>query len=478
MPLNSFRFLILFCGCLFLLFIIQLIGRNHKNARTIQKSVLLLASYSFIYLVNWKFCVSILFVTLISFGVGLTITNAKNKKAWLATSIVLLVAILCYYKYTNFFIESISILLKNAVSISTLDIVAPVGISFYIFSSLSYLIDVYKGKYEGEKNILNYSLYIAFFPKLLAGPIIRYDQFTKSTKDYVGLTLLNFHDGIQIFVFGLFKKMVLADHLGVFVDDIFFAPDAYNTGTIVLAVISYSLQIYLDFSGYSDMAIGISKILGFDFPANFNLPYLAKNVSEFWKRWHISLSSWLQEYVYFPLGGSRKGLARTFLNLMLVMIISGLWHGAGWTFIVWGGLYGVSSCVQKLIGNKTKKNNSIVLIICTYVLVSLLWIFFRADSLETAFKVFAGLFTIHSGISQPYTWSFFAIICVISATIVVVYRGKKRDIHDNHGELIIDGFYPILDLSKFWSMVAFFTFCGLTIIMGYYGNTAFIYGAF
>jgi len=264
----------------------------------------------------------------------------------------------------------------------------------------------------------------------------------------------------------------------VFVDDVFRAPTAFNTGTAVLAAISYSLQIYFDFSGYSDMAIGVSKILGFDFKPNFNLPYISRNVSEFWKRWHISLSSWFQDYLYIPLGGNRKGKVRTYINLMLVMLISGLWHGAGWTFIAWGALHGVASCVNRAFGEKLKALGSWVNGAFTFIFVTLFWVVFRADSFPTAVKVWTGMFTAHTGINQPYTWSFFAIACLIVGTIVAWLHSKEIGKKDRAGSLIIEGFYPVLDLSKLWNQVAFFTFIGLTFIMGYFGNTAFIYGAF
>jgi alginate O-acetyltransferase complex protein AlgI len=294
----------------------------------------------------------------------------------------------------------------------------------------------------------------------------------------VELNLKPLRWGIQIFVFGLFKKIVLADHLGVFVDDVFFAPIAYNTGTVILAALSYSLQIYCDFSGYSDMAIGIAKILGFDFKPNFNLPYIAQNVPEFWKRWHISLSSWFQDYLYIPLGGSRKGEARTYLNLMIVMLLSGLWHGAGWTFILWGALHGIASCVNRALGKKLKMLRKCVNIILTFISVTLFWVVFRANSIGTALKVWSGMFTAHTGMSQPYTWSFVAIICLLIGTVVALIHSRKLGDKDKNGKPVVNGFYPVMDLTKLWSLVVFFTFCGLTIILGYYRNTAFIYGAF
>ena len=475
MSLNSFNFIILFAVILVCMSILQVIRKKFDFIKTVQLIFLISVSFLYTALSDWKFCVCLLIVTIISYFCAVKIEQTK-KKIWLVIGIVFLLSLLGYFKYTNFFANSFrSIIRLDSV---TLNIILPIGISFYIFSAISYLIDVYRGDYPAEKNIINFSLYIAFFPKLTAGPIVRGKDFFPQINKYRGIEWAAFKEGIQIFVFGLFKKIVLADHLSVFVDDVFHAPVAFNTGTVILAALSYSLQIYFDFSGYSDMAIGISKILGFDFKPNFNLPYIARNVSEFWKRWHISLSSWFQDYLYIPLGGSRKGVARTYINLILVMLISGLWHGAGWTFIAWGALHGIASCVNKMAGQKLRKLGSYVNGIITFIFLTLFWVVFRADNFSTAVKVWKGMFTAHPGISQPYTWSFFAIVCLIIGTIIAWCHSKKIGKKDKAGELIIDGFYPVLDLSKFWSQVVFFTFCGLTIIMGYFGNTAFIYGAF
>ncbi len=403
-----------------------------------------------------------------------------RSKVILCISVFVLLCFLAYFKYFNFFLSSFASLFGyNSVS---LNIILPIGISFYIFSALSYLIDVYRKAYRAEKNFLFFALYISFFPKLTAGPIVRGNDFLTQIKSYRGFSFDAFKTGIQIFVFGLFKKMVLADHLGVFVDDVFHAPNAFNKFTVILAVLSYSFQIYFDFSGYSDMAIGLSQILGFDFSSNFNMPYISQSFSEFWKRWHISLSSWFQDYLYIPLGGSRKGIYRTYFNLLIVMIISGLWHGAGWTFVLWGVFHGLASCFNKFFSNKIKDNNSslfnIFKVAITYIFVSLFWVVFRADSLSTALNVYKSIFSIHTGINQPYFWSFIAIICYIIAVIFAVLNSKKAKQSNKYNNLIINGYYPILDLSRFWYQVLFFVFCGLTIILGYYGNTAFIYGAF
>ena len=419
---------------------------------------------------DYHFLLCIITETAISYIFGLLIVRNTNKRLFLIIGCIAFICILSYFKYTNFFISSIDAAFH--LDFATKNIILPIGISFYTFTALSYLIDIYRGDYLPERNIINFSLFMCFFPKVTAGPIVRGKAFFPQVHDYRGIKKKEFEDGIQIFCFGLFKKMVIADHLNVFVNDVFSHPVVFDTGTIIWAALSYSLQIYFDFSGYSDMAIGISKICGFDFSANFNLPYIAKDVSDFWQRWHISLSSWLKDYLYIPLGGSRKGEARTYLNLLIVMFISGLWHGAGWTFIAWGTLYGIWNCIHRVLKKKNINLPNGVAVSVTFILVSLLWVVFRADSFSNALAMFKGMFTIHTGVCQPYTWTFFAVAILVISEIIAWKKAK------NEGSEIVNGYYPMMDLSKFWRLVIFFTFIGLTIILGYYGNTAFIYGKF
>lgn len=470
MTLNSFHFVVYFAAFVVVLALLQLVRRKYEAVGKVQLILLLLFSYFLIYKSSWKFCVCVLAYTCFVYAVGRFVN--KNKVA-LSAGIIVSILMLGYFKYTNFFISEFGRIFGADTVI--LNIILPLGISFYTFSGLAYLIDIYRETYPAEKNFLNVALYISFFAKITAGPIVRGKDFFPQVKKYRGVELSAFAVGIQIFVFGLFKKIVLADHLGVFVDDVFFAPTAYNTATVILAVISYSLQIYFDFSGYSDMAIGVAKIVGFDFKPNFNLPYIAKGMSDFWKRWHISLSSWFQDYLYIPLGGSRKGELRTYINLIIVMAVSGLWHGAGITFIVWGVLHGIASCISRVItksGKAVGKGIDVLRTVATYIVVALLWVVFRASDFTNAWNVWKGMFTIHDGIFQPYTWSFFAMACLLVSTITAVVKAKKN------GEDYVDGYYPILDLSKTIPLAIFFTFCGLTILLGYFGNTAFIYGRF
>ncbi len=478
MGLNNFYCIIQF-GVLFLLLSLLQFFRMKKDNRVfcrIQILALLLYSCCYIGFVDIRFVACITLVGMIAF-IGGQIIDCRRTRAITSICIVMLLGILGYFKYTNFFINSVNEIFGTGLDKTK--IILPLGISFYIFSAISYVIDVYRGTCSAEKNILDFGLYIFFFPKIIAGPIIRWTDFKPQIKAYRGINVIALSEGIQIFIFGLFKKNVLADHLGVFVDDVFKAPMAFTTGTVILSAISYSLQIYLDFSGYSDMAIGLAKIFGFDFKLNFNLPYFARSFSDFWERWHISLSSWFRDYLYIPLGGSRRGKKRTINNLFVVMIISGLWHGAGWTFIIWGGLHGLASCVGKVTSSKIRDNkneakviNNLSSVILTFILVTLFWIVFRAENLNNLMIYLKSLFSIHGGISQPYSWSFVAIVCVLITTLVAVLKAKKND------KKYVSGFYPILDLNGFWQLVVFFVFTGLTVMLGYYGNTAFIYGRF
>jgi len=473
MSLNGFKFLVLFIALFLVLFFLQILRKftHKKGFERAQIWLLLLFSFYFVAASDIRFLISIIVTAAISYSCGILIKKySDNGSIFLIGGGVALICILGYFKYTNFFIESIDSVFN--LDFATRDIILPLGISFYTFSALAYLIDVYRGDYEPEKNVINFFMYICFFSKVTAGPIVRGKEFFPQVHDYKGISKSGFEEGIQIFCFGLFKKMVIADHLGVFVDDVFHAPVAFNTGTVIWAALSYSLQIYFDFSGYSDMAIGLSKICGFDFSANFNLPYIATDVSDFWKRWHISLSSWLKDYLYIPLGGSRKGETRTYLNLLIVMFVSGLWHGAGWTFILWGVLYGVWNCIHQALNKHSLIVPKAIAVPCTFVIVSLLWVIFRATSFGNAAAMFKGMFTAHTGISQPYTWTFFAVAVLVIAEIMAWRKAKKAGITE------VNGYYPVMNLSKFWNLIIFFTFIGLTIILGYYGNTAFIYGKF
>lgn len=481
MPLNSFSFVCSFFVFLILLTIVEGIKKFFCKSLLNRIQILLLLGFScfFILKFDWRFLICTFLITTFCYLMGILIekqSKKRNKKMYLTIGISVLLLILGYFKYTNFFLDSLTNVIGKSVSV--FNILLPVGISFYVFSAIAYLIDIYRKEYPAVQNFIDFALYISFFPKFISGPIIKGREFFPQVRNYRGINSQAFTEGIQIFAFGMFEKTVLADHLNLFVNDVFYSPSAYNTGTVFLAIISYSLQIYFDFTGYSAMATGIAKIVGFDFCSNFNLPYIAKDFSDFWRRWHISLSSWFKDYLYIPLGGSKKGIFRTYLNLMLVMLISGLWHGAGWTFILWGLLHGLMSCLDHFVKSHKIHIPQWISVPLTFIMVSLFWVFFRADSISNGLDVLRAAFTIHSGISQPFTWTFFAIFCLIISTIFAYFHSKEQNTQDKAGHLYINGYYPVLDLSKVKNLTLFFVFCGLILIFGYFGNTVFIYGNF
>lgn len=477
MALNNFFFLPFLLAVVIIYGLSTVIFKNSKHKKSILYSELIISSYVFIGVTNVYYAVILLFVSLIAYFSPILIEKYDSKHGFIAkTSITVLLLTLGVFKYYNFFADSFKWLIGKGTTIKML---LPLGISFYVFSAISYIIDVYRKKYSANKSILEVFLFMGFFPKLLAGPIVRAEAYFKQATDIESFRWANLETGAQVFVVGLFKKMVLADHIGIFVDDIFYAPVAFDGLTLLWGVISYSFQIYFDFSGYSDMAIGVSKMFGFEFADNFNYPYISKNVTEFWKRWHISLSSWLQEYLYYSLGGNRKGSFRTYLNLFLTMLLGGLWHGAAWTFVAWGAIHGLALIVHKLFMQWKQANFgdkkatclvwNVFSITMTYVFVVFCWIFFRATSFTNAADIVKGIFSMQVGISQPFTWSMFALVLlVISSFCNQKILQSKR---------VFCG-VPIQDLTTIKGQTLFFVICGLTIILAYVGNTAFIYGNF
>ena len=439
--------------------------------------LLLLASYVFYGWWNWKCCFLMLALTLVSHVCSLHLAGPRRKLV-LAVGIAVPLLVLGIFKYFNFFVDSFCQLFGIAHP-GTLRILLPVGISFYTFQSLSYTIDVSRGRMEAERDFVHTALYIAFFPQLVAGPIVKAGDFIPQLHEERTISLPNLEKGVQIFAFGLFKKMVLADNLSVFVDAVHQAPAAYSGLTLLLCAYAYAIQIYCDFSGYSDMAVGCARILGYELPRNFNLPYLSKNVTELWKRWHISLSAWLQEYLYISLGGNRRGRARTYLNLMLTMLIGGLWHGANWTFVVWGGLHGAALCLHKLFLRARRargKERSSPLGTALSVLLTFHWtafcfVFFRASSVRTALAMLAGIFTWRPGVTHIAFWAVAALLLTALAEAAACLRSQKNGTAP-------EGYYPLFDLGSVRGLTVFFCFVGLTLVLGYTGQSPFIYFQF
>lgn len=428
----------------------------------------LAASYFFYGYWDWRFCFLLLFVTVISY---FTAKFSHNKWAYKIGIIVPLV-VLGVFKYFNFFLSSAATIIGR--DLGALNIILPVGISFYTFQALSYVIDAHRGKIAVENDFIKLALYISFFPQLVAGPIVRAADFLPQLYQVRKVSTEKVKIGIQLFTFGLFKKIVLADHLSVFVDDVFSKPAAFHWATTLLAVISYSMQIYFDFSGYSDMAIGCAKCLGYDFKRNFNLPYISQSMTEFWRRWHISLSTWLKEYLYIPLGGNRKGVRRRYINLLLTMLLGGLWHGANWTFVFWGGLNGLALCADKLLAKPDKKKGAttqVLSMLGTFCFISFTWIFFRAESFSVAWTVIKRIITLQNGIRQPFSWSFISIAMLLFSTICAVVKEHK-------GLRETNGYYPILNLGSVMGLAVFFVIVGLILGLAYTGNNPFVYFQF
>lgn len=328
--------------------------------------------------------------------------EGSGRKWWLASIVIVVLGVLGYFKYANFFGENICLLLHR--DFHHLDILLPVGISFYSFQLLSYAIDVYRKELDDEKDFLNYAFYITFFPQLVAGPIVRAKNFLPQLKKDIVIRRSEVEIGFFLIMIGLLKKSIFADYLAQYNDLVFDNPAGYSGIETLFAVYGYAIQIYCDFSGYTDIAIGIGKMMGFDLGINFNKPYQSTSLTDFWRRWHISLSSWLRDYLYIPLGGNRKGKIRTYVNLLITMLLGGLWHGANWKFIFWGGMHGLGLAIDKIWSKITKnslKGNRIAQIIGWFItlhFVIALWVFFRADSFENAVFILKHIFS-------PFSWS-------------------------------------------------------------------------
>ena len=480
MVFNSIAFVIFFAVVCLLLLLTELsrVKRACGNGiRTVRHWILVLASYIFYGWWDWRFTLLMLAMSLVAYFSALMFEKNK-KKIYVTIGVAVPLIVLGIFKYFNFFVESFSRLF-GLESPGALAIILPVGISFYTFQSLSYTIDVYRKTIPAEKSFLRLALYISFFPQLVAGPIVKAADFLPQLDENRNISLKNFESGIQYFVFGLFKKIVLADNISVCVDAVFSAPERYRSISVLLAVIGYSIQIYCDFSGYSDMAIGCAKCLGYDLMKNFNIPYFSKNISEFWNRWHISLSSWLKEYLYIPLGGNRKGPRRTYINLFLTMLLGGLWHGAAWTFVAWGGIHGVALCIHKLwmrITGHTKHHRgtaigNIVSGMMTYAVVLVGWIFFRAPDFAIAGKVLNALIHSQPGILYISPWVIAGIVIVLSFSIGALIHSKKKG-------TALEGFYPCLNLNTVFGLTVFFVILGIALGLAYTYSNPFIYFQF
>lgn len=409
---NESRPLIFTEGSFWLFFAVLLLGYSLVYKTRYTRSLyLLLFSFFFYFKSSGFFFVLLIFSTICDYVLGLLISNTSTswkRKVYVAISVVINLSVLSFFKYSYFFADSLNHLLgtnyqvfnflshwSNLMVGTTFDvtsIVLPVGISFFTFQTISYTVDVYRRKVDPVKNIVDFGFYVSFFPQLVAGPIVRAAEFIPQLYRKYSLSQREFGHAFFLILNGMIKKVIISDYISInFVDRVFTNPLSYSGFENLLATYGYSVQIYCDFSGYTDMATGLALLLGFRLPLNFNSPYKAVNITDFWHRWHISLSSWLRDYLYIPIGGSKNGVVRTYINLLITMLLGGLWHGANIRFVIWGAIHGVSLALHKVWTNifPPKKKRSalwkrLLSAFITFHIVCLSWVFFRADSIDKA----------------------------------------------------------------------------------------------
>ena len=458
---------------------------------------LVMTSFAFIWYFNPKYLLVLLVSAGISYGTALILDQIngkpdreedgktaggenkvqiyKKKKTVAAAGILSVIGILILFKYMDFLLENINQIFHlsgEQVIANPFSLIAPVGIAYYTLQVIGYIVDVYRGKIRAERNILCYLLYVAYFPKIISGPIERADAFLEQTHDCKNWKLWNWERisaGLTLMVWGYFQKLVIADRLAIFVEEIFKNYMQYGTIELVAGITLFFIQLYADFLGYMNIAQGVSNIMGFTLQENFNAPYFAKSVREYWSRWHISLSTWLKDYVYIPLGGNRKGLLRKNSNLVLTFLVSGLWHGANGHFVIWGALHGVYQnvaiviqSVKDRLGIRDKKMSFGIRLLktaITFILVDIAWIFFRADSFGMAFAYLKQMTTAYQNVSLlslPYAWYDWLILIVaigVMLTVDILHEKGYRIRQWIYSEGCGLGFRWIIYMTAFWSVL-------------------------
>lgn len=470
MLFNSLAFLIFFPSVVLLFYIVP-----HRY----RWLILLVCSYYFY--INWKpiYALLILFSTLITWFSARLISKelvAIRKKAYLVVSIVTNLSILILYKYFNFINEIVFELLQFCGlrwEVPNFDVLLPVGISFYTFQAIGYTVDVYRGTIRHEKHFGIYALFVSFFPQLVAGPIERANNLLPQFKEKKVFDVENISRGLKLMLWGFFLKIAMADSLAEYVNTVFNNVEKHSSNTIALASFFFSFQIYGDFAGYSLIAIGVAKCLGFTLMSNFERPYFATNVTVFWSRWHISLSTWFRDYLYIPLGGNRKGKIRNFVNLFITFLLSGIWHGANFTFIIWGAVHGLFVVIEKFLNFERPKHHSISVgyilkSSLTFLLVTLAWIFFRANTIQDALFIYEKLFfDIDLKLfinSETFAISFVALLVLFFKDFGDEFLSNKYSLLDNSNQFI-----------RYFSIA---TILLLILLIGTFDNNQFIYFQF
>lgn len=436
-----------------------------------QKLVLLAASSVFYGLWDWRFLGLLFGITFFTHFCANQILHGDkaHKKLWLILQIAGSLGVLGFFKYTNFFISSIAPAFESVGwQTATLNVILPVGISFVVFEVISYTVDAFKGDLGSEPDLLDISLLVFFFPHLVSGPILKPKHFLPQLQKRIIVTPGNLSAGAQLFLWGMVKKMLVADRLAPAVDAAFAHPGSFHPWALWIGLFSYGLQIYGDFSGYTDMAIGSAKCMGLEIPQNFRLPYLSANITEFWRRWHISLSTWLRDYLYIPLGGSRLGVNRTYFNLFVVMVLGGLWHGAAWGFILWGAVHGSGLVIHKLFSAKKlfAPNPASIILgwAVTVLFVMLAWVPFRASTFAQGMTYFTTLFSWPS--ESQIKWFSVAPLFAIPCLAVADYLSMRW--HEGNR----------LHLTKFWHQLLFFLILLSILALGPPATSPFIYFQF
>ena len=438
MLFNSISFAI------FLPIVFTLYWLLRKNLK-FQNILLLVASYYFYGCWDWRFMFLLGFSTFLDYYSGIKIEEATSqnlKKIWLTISIGINLGFLGFFKYYNFFADSFAEMLNGfglEVHPWTLHIILPVGISFYTFHGLSYIIDIDYGRIKAERNVVDYSVFVSFFPLLVAGPIERATHLLPQIKKKRVFDYSQAVDGMRQILWGLFKKMVIADNCAIYANEIFSNPESQSGSNLVLGAIFFTFQIYGDFSGYSDIALGVARLFGINLLKNFNYPYFSRDIAEFWRRWHISLSTWFRDYLYIPLGGSKGGNWMRVRNTFIIFIVSGFWHGANWTFIFWGFLNALFIMPSILL--KTNRNNLEIVaqnrilpnfrelfnMILTFSLTVLAWIFFRANSVTHAFEYIGGIFSQSLFSFPTLRKSALATLILVAFLLVIEWIGRRNN---------------------------------------------------
>ena len=454
-----------------IVFLIYWSINNSKNR--IRNFILLLSSYFFYSCWDFKFLILLIFSTFLDFYTGYKIHRSiklKSKRIWLIISLTVNIGILCFFKYYNFFADSLEKLVKTLgfnIEISLLNLLLPIGISFYTFHGISYVFDIYKEKIKPEKDFIIYSLFVAYFPLLVAGPIERANHLLPQLKITKNFNYENAVLGLKQILWGLFKKIVIADNCAQYVDSIYNYESAYNGSSFFVATVLFAFQIYGDFSGYSDIALGTSRLFGIELIKNFSFPYFSRDIAEFWRKWHISLSSWFKDYLYIPLGGSQNGIYRGIINTFIIFTVSGFWHGANWTFLFWGGLHALFFIPLFIIGKHRINTNSLVAyssllpnikellqMVFTFLLVCFGWVFFRSNNIDVAFRIYSKLFssTIFDSllIEPPYQLILFILFMILIEWNNRCYSFGLEKTGYNLPSLFRYGLYFFLIFSIFW----------------------------